>query len=183
MTVALLLIDVQNDYFPEGNMVVEGSIDASLCAQKLLTHFREYVMPVTHIQHLSTREGATFLLPGTYGAQFQANVTPLGSETVIEKNFPNSFRDTRLLDHLHTQGVTHLVIGGMMTHMCVDATVRAAFDFGFNCIVASDACATRALTFGETVVPAAHVHAAFLAALHAVYARVTTTERIIASLH
>jgi len=164
-------------------MVVEGSVDASLCAQTLLRCFRERVMPVVHVQHLSTRAGAAFLLPGTYGARFHAHVTPLGSETVIEKNYPNSFRNTRLLDHLRTQGIRDLVIGGMMTHMCVDATVRAAFDFGFHCTVASDACATRALAFGDKVVPADHVHAAFLAALHAVYATVVATEGIVSGLH
>ena len=182
MKVALLLIDIQNDYFPEGNMIVEGSVEASLCAQKLLKHFREQSLHVVHIQHVSVRPGATFFLPGTYGTRFHANVTPLESETVIEKNYPNSFRDTLLLDHLRTHGVTHLAIAGMMTHMCVDATVRAAFDYGFVCTVARDACATRALTFDDKVVPADNVHAAFLAALHGIYAQVTTVDQVISSL-
>lgn len=182
MKIALLLIDLQNDYFPKGNMVLEGSVEASLCAQKLLQYFRERSMPVVHIQHVSLQEGATFFLPGTDGVRIHAHVTPLATETVIEKNFPNSFRNTNLLDHLRALGVTHLVIAGMMTHMCVDATVRAAFDFGFDCTVASDACATRALTFGGTLVPADHVHMAFLAALGAVYAKVITTEELLSQL-
>jgi nicotinamidase-related amidase len=182
MTVALLLIDIQNDYFPEGRMVVEGSVEASVCAEKLLSYFRERTMPVVHVQHLSVRSGAAFLLPGTRGSQFHARVTPLDHEAVIEKNYPNSFRNTDLLEHLKTEGISHVAICGMMTHMCVDATVRAAFDYGFTCSVASDACATRALTFDDRVVPADHVHAAFLAALSGVYAKVATTERIIASL-
>jgi nicotinamidase-related amidase len=60
----------------------------------------------------------------------------------------------------------------MMTSMCVDATVRAAFDLGFQTAVAHDACATCDLSFGERAVPAADVHAAFLAALADGYARV-----------
>lgn len=182
MNLALLLIDFQNDYFPNGAMVLEGSEAASLCARKLLGHFRERAMPVVHIQHISVREGATFFIPGTRGVEIHSNVAPRGNEIVIEKNFPNSFRNTKLLEHLRGLGVTRLTIAGMMTHMCVDATVRAAFDLGFDCAVASDACATRSLTFDGTVVPADHVHAAFLAALQGVYAKVAGTEQLLSSL-
>src|SRR4030067_1085416 len=72
-------------------------------------------------------------------------------------------------------------IAGMMTHMCVDATARAASDFGFQVIVAEDACATRDLKYGDTTIPAEHVHKAFLAALKS-YSKVMKSEQIIAHL-
>jgi nicotinamidase-related amidase len=72
------------------------------------------------------------------------------------------------------------VIAGAMSHMCIDATTRAAFDHGFKCTVAADACATRALEFGGRTIPARDVHAAFMAALAMPYARISSTDDIVA---
>jgi nicotinamidase-related amidase len=176
MTTALLLIDIQNDYFLGGAMVVEGSLEASEQARRVLSIFRERNMPAVHVQHVSMRPGATFLLLETEGIEIHTNVRPLPQELVIQKYFPNSFRGTLLLEHLKGLEIDHLVIGGMMTHMCVDATTRAAFDHGFSCTVLHDACATRALSFAGELVPARQVHAAFLAALGAVYAKIVGVE-------
>jgi nicotinamidase-related amidase len=182
MTTALLIIDIQNDYFPGGTMEVEGSVEASLHAKQLLTVFRERKMPVFHMQHLSIRPGSTFFLPDTEGVLINANAAPLDGETVIQKNYPNSFRNTSLLEQLKKRDAQHVVIAGMMTHMCVDATTRAAFDYGLQCTVVSDACATRTLAFGDLMIPAGQVHAAFLAALKQVYAKVLTADELLTSL-
>jgi len=182
MTTALLLIDIQNDYFPGGKMEVEGSVGASLRAKQLLEAFRKRKLPVFHIQHISARPGATFFLPDTEGVNFHNNVAPLPTETVVRKNYPNSFRNTGLLEQLKKLDVQSVIIGGMMTHMCVDATTRAAFDYDIKCTVVSDACATRFLALEDMVVPADQVHAAFLAALKQVYARVVTAEELIKNL-
>lgn len=179
MKTALIIIDIQNDYFPGGKMELAGSIEAGIRAGEVLSLFRDRQMPLVHIRHLSTRPGATFFLPETHGVEIHENVKPLSGETVIQKNFPNGFRGTPLLEHLRSSGVENLVIVGMMTHMCVDATTRAAFDHGFPCTVLQDACATRSLLFGDVIVPALHVHAAFMAALGAVYAKVTGTAEFI----
>jgi len=175
MKPALIIIDIQNDYFPGGKMELEGSPEAGVKAAKLLEDFRAKGLPLVHIQHISNRPGASFFLPGTEGVDIHASVAPRAGETVIQKNFPNSFRDTPLLEHLRALDIDHLLIAGMMTHMCVDATTRAAFDLGFSCSLAHDACATRALAFGGQRVPAAQVHAAFLAALAGLYAKVQST--------
>ena len=180
MKPALIIIDIQNDYFPGGKMELEGSPEASLQAAKLLASFRAKGLPLVHIQHVSNRPGASFFLPGTEGVNIHANVAPAAGETVVQKHFPNSFRETKLLEHLHGLGADHLVIAGMMTHMCVDATTRAAFDLGFSCSLAHDACATRALAFGDERVPAAQVHAAFVAALAGLYAKVQRVAEIAA---
>jgi len=162
-------------------MELEGSLEASLRAQEILSFFRERGLPVVHIQHLAIRPGATFFLPDTEGVKIHKNVEPLPGEIVFQKNYPNSFRDTPLLDHLREKQVDQVVVCGMMTHMCVDATVRAAFDYGLEVTVIQDACATRALTFGDQTIPAAQVHGAFLAALGFIYAKVVSTGDFLAS--
>lgn len=182
MKPALILVDIQQDYFPNGRMEVAGAIEASMAARKLLEQFRENKLSIIHIQHISTRPGAAFFLPGTEGISIHENVAPLPHEIVIQKHFPNSFRDTQLNDYLTSKGIKELVICGMMSHMCIDATVRAAFDKGYACTVAHDACATRSLVFNGAVVPAEHVHGAYMAALGAVYAKVLAAEEVIEKL-
>jgi nicotinamidase-related amidase len=176
---ALILVDIQNDYFPGGRMVLEGIDTASVNASRLLGRFREMRMPVFHVRHIAVHPGATFFLPGTPGSEIHPSVAPMADETVIEKHFPNSFRETSLLGRLQKAGVASVAVCGAMSHMCIDATVRAACDLGFQCLVAHDACATRALTFGRETAPAAHVHAAFMAALSAAYAQVLPAEALI----
>jgi len=172
---ALILIDIQNDYFPDfpgAKMPLEGMALAAREAQALLEVFRARDWPRFHVRHDSVRPGATFFLPGTPGAQTHAVVAPLANEKVIVKNYPNSFRDTALLDELRAASSNEVVICGAMSNMCIDATTRAAADLGFKCTVVHDACAARALKFGARAVPADDVHASFMAALSGVYARV-----------
>jgi nicotinamidase-related amidase len=179
MKTALLIVDIQNDYFPGGKMELEGSMEASLRAKELLGLFRAEKLPFVFIQHISLQKGASFFLPDTEGVLIHENVRPLPGETVIRKHYPNSFRDTGLLDHLKKDQAGRLLVCGMMTSMCIDATVRAAFDYGFQCVVPHDACATRSLKFKDISIPAIHVHGAFLAALGSVYARVMSTSEVI----
>ena len=182
MKQALVLVDIQNDYFPGGKMELTGAVEASRATKKIVEHFRHRNLPVLHIQHLSIRPGAAFFLPDTEGINFHESVLPLFDETVIRKHFPNSFRETILREYLISGGITGLVICGMMSHMCVDATVRAAFDMGYSCIVAHDACATRDLLFNGAAIPSEYVHNAFMAALSTLYARTMSAGEIIASL-
>src|SRR5687767_15018108 len=175
---ALVVIDIQNDYFPGGAMELEGADAAGKNAADAVKRFREQKLPIFHVRHLSVRPGATFFLPGTKGAEIHASVQPAAGETVIEKNFPNSFRNTALEKHLKDSGVKNLVVAGMMTHMCVDASVRHAADLGYKVTLLGDACATRAQSYGGETVPAKQVHAAFLAALNGFYAKVVNTHEL-----
>jgi nicotinamidase-related amidase len=181
MDPCLMLIDIQNDYFPGGSMELVGIQEAAAHAKLLLKKFREIKSPVIHIQHISARPGATFFLPDTDGVNINAMVAPHPDETVVTKNYPNSFRGTSLLALLNEMAISDLVICGAMSHMCIDATTRAAFDFGFTCIVAEDACATRDLQFRNKTIKASEVHAAFMAALSVPYAKVISTREIIES--
>ena len=182
MNKALLLIDLQNDYFPGGAMELVGADAAVAQAAKLLDAFRRQSLPVVHIQHVSTRTGATFFLPDTRGVEIHSSVTPRAGESVLTKHYPNAFRETPLLDHLREHAITQLVIAGMMTQMCIDTSTRAAADLGFACTVAHDACATRALSFGGLTVAAADVQAAFMAALSGLFAKVLATAEIQSSI-
>ena len=181
MKTALLLIDIQNDYFPGGNGELENPRAAAAEAFKLLEFFRKQKRPTIHIQHVAVRPGAATFLPDTNGVKIHPIIAPRVDETVIIKHFPNSFRETGLLEHLQGLAIERLVICGMMTHMCVDATVRAAADLGYPVLLAADACATRALTHAGIEVPAKYVHAAFLAALES-YGQVMETEEILKEL-
>jgi nicotinamidase-related amidase len=175
----LLLIDIHNDYFPGGAYEVPGSLGAATQAAALLDAFRRGRGPVIHIQHVATRPGSTFFLPETPGAEFHERVRPLPGEPVVVKHFPNAFRETGLLDLLRRHGAGRLVIAGMMTHMCIDATTRAACDLGFDCTVAGDACAAPAQAHDDVQVGADQVHAAFLSALSGAYAKVVATSGLL----
>ena len=180
MNKALLLIDIQKEYFENGALELVNPIAASENAKKLLEHFRKENGTIVHVQHISV-EGVPFFVPGTKGVEIHENVKPLAREKVIIKQFPNSFRGTDLLEYLQSNEITHLVIAGMMTHMCIDAGTRVAVDFGFECTVIADACATMNLQINGHEVKATDVHNAFLAALEFFYAKITTTEAYLLS--
>ena len=176
MNTGLVIVDIQNDYFPGGRMELVGMPEAASNAAQLLAIFRERGWPTFHIQHLSVQEGATFFLPDTEGAGLHGSIAPQGDELVIQKHYPNSFRETTLLQELESQDVKKLIICGAMSHMCIDATTRAAFDHCFDCTVVQDACATRNLEFGGNSISASDVHGAFMAALGMAYAQVVSLD-------
>jgi nicotinamidase-related amidase len=179
MNKALILIDIQNDYFENGNMPLVGSTEASLNARKILDNFRKESNLVIHIRHIATRPNSTFFLPDTKGAEIHENVKPLGNEKIIIKHFPNSFKETELLNFLKENKITNLVICGMMTHMCVDSTVRAAKDYGFDIELIGDACATRDLELNGQIVKAHDIQNSFLAALNPFYSILKATQQFL----
>jgi nicotinamidase-related amidase len=179
MKTGLVIIDIQNDYFPGGKMELVEIEQAAANAAKLLSHFRSTRQPTFHIQHTWEDKSGPFFVAGTDGAKIHRSIAPGPNETVVVKHFPNSFRESHLLDEIKKAGVERLAICGAMSHMCIDATTRAAADLGFDCVVAHDACATRNVDFDGREVPAAEVHAAFMSALAFAYAKVVpTTEAI-----
>lgn len=176
MKKGLVIIDVQNDYFKGGNMELAGMENSSRNCQYLLNSFREKKAPIFHIQHIAIGEGSTFFLPNTKGSEIHESVKPKENEAVVVKHFPNSFRDTKLNDLLQRSEVKELIICGAMTHMCIDTTIRAAFDLGYTCNAIYDACATRDLEFEGRIVNASQVQTAFMASLKAAFAKVLTTK-------
>ncbi|MDQ0219911.1 cysteine hydrolase [Peribacillus cavernae] len=173
---ALILVDIQNDYFPNGRMELHEPDKAAANARKLLDFYRSKNMPTFHIQHIFNDPNAPFFAPGTEGIIINETVAPLEGETVIQKNYPNSFRETTLLNQLQEVGTEHVVVCGMMSHMCIDATARAAVDNGFQCTVIEDACTSPDLSFRGRNIPATDVHDAFMAALGSLYATIETAD-------
>ncbi len=165
---ALLIVDIQEFYFPGGRMQLENPELAGMNAGLLLDHFRENGMLVYHVRHNFEP-----------GGDIHPYVKPVEGETVISKDEVNAFAGTGLLEIMLQDSVEQLVICGMQTHMCMEAAVRAAHDYGFVCLVASDACASRALQFDEHIIPAKNVHYSTLSTLQGSYARVITTDAII----
>lgn len=181
MKFGLVMIDIQNDYFSGGKMELVGMERAAQKVELILQKFRQHRLPVFHIRHVSLRPGATFFLPGTKGVEIRQSVSPLNEENVIEKNYPNSFRGTALYEQLKAAGIERLIICGAMSHMCIDATTRAAFDLGFSCTVIEDGCATRDLPFKGETIKADKVHAAFMSALSVPYAKVLSADEFMAT--
>lgn len=177
---ALVLIDIQNDYFPGGRMELDGPEKAAEGAAQVLGAFRRQGLPVFHIRHESVFPGGGFMLPGTSGADIHPLVAPAEGEAVITKHYPSAFRETGLAETLKEQGIVHLVFAGMMTHMCIDTSVRAAFDLGFRCTMLKDATATRELSLDGETVPAVHVQNAFIAALSQFFATVVDIRTFLA---
>lgn len=171
MKKALIIVDVQNDYFPAGKMELALMNKAAKNTKIVLDAFRKKKLPVIHIQHISIQPDATFFIPETEGVKINEKVAPVAGEIIIQKNYPSSFRETTLESELKTLGVEDLVICGAMSHMCIDTTVRAAFDLGFKCTLVVDGCATRDLEFDGIKVEAAAVQASFMSAITAVFAQ------------
>jgi nicotinamidase-related amidase len=178
---ALVLIDVQNDYFPGGKWPLSGIESAADNAAKLLAAARAVGDFVVHVRHEFPTADAPFFTPGSEGSKIHPKVRSQGDEPVVLKHRVNAFRETDLKAILDGHGVEEVVICGAMSHMCVDAGTRAASDLGYKCVVVHDACATRDQEFEGTVVPASEVHAAFMAALQFGYAQLVSTEEYLAA--
>jgi nicotinamidase-related amidase len=148
---ALILIDIQNDYFPGGKFSLKGMNKAAKKARAILDAFRKSGDLLVHIRHINIRSGATFFLPDTDGSNIHDLVAPRSGETVLIKHYPNSFRETGLDELLKRQGINELHIAGAMTNVCVDTTTRAAFDLGYTIKLHQNACAARPL-FGTGLV-------------------------------
>lgn len=171
---AIVVIDLQNEYWPSGNLPLENIEGAAANAARVIAHGRAAGDLIVNVRHEML--DAPFFVPGSLGAEIHTVVAPIEGEPVITKTFPNSFRDTGLKALLDEKGIEALVVVGAMSHMCVDATVRAANDFGFETVTVHDACATRDLEFNGATVPAAHVHAAIMAAFEFAYGEVISTD-------
>lgn len=178
---ALIVVDIQNDYFPQGKWPLTGVDAAADNAARLIAAFREAGDPVIHIRHEFTSADAPFFTPGSEGARLHPKVLNRADEPVVLKHFVNAFRETELQSILDEQDIKELVVVGSMSHMCIDGVVRAAADLGYTVTVIHDACATRDLEFNGLTVPAAQVHAAFMSSLAFAYANVVCAQEFLSN--
>lgn len=177
---AIVVVDLQNEYLPSGKLPLVGVQDAVSNAARLIEAARLRGDVLVHVRHESPAADAPVFAAGSESVKTIAAVAPEDGETVVVKRYPNSFRETGLKVLLDERGVDEVVVCGAMSHMCIDATTRAAADFGYSVTVVHDACATRDLEFGGRTVQAADVHAAYMAALGWAYAQVVSTEELLA---
>jgi nicotinamidase-related amidase len=165
---ALLLIDIQEFYFPGGSLQLENPEAAGMNAGLVLEHFRQSGLPVYHVKHEVKQ-----------GGNIHDYVKPLPGEWVISKQQVNPFLGTGLLEVIRADSIEQLVICGMQTHMCVEAAVRAAHDFGLACILVEDACTTRALQYEEHIISAKNVHYSTISSLQDTYATILSTQELL----
>ena len=178
---ALIVVDIQNDYFPQGKWPLAGVDAAADNAARLIAAFREAGKPVIHIRHEFGTADAAFFAPGSEGAKLHPKVLNRADEPVVLKHFVNAFRETELQSILDEKDIKELVVVGSMSHMCIDGVARAAADLGYTVTVIHDACATRDLEFNGLTVPAAQVHAAFMSSLAFAYASVVSADEFLAA--
>ncbi len=177
----LIVVDLQNEYLPTGKLPLTGIEAAAANAARTIADARAKGMPVFHIRHEFAHNEAPVFVPGSDGVEIQPVVAPADGEPVIVKNYVNSFRDTPLKQQLDAQGIEEVVVVGAMSHMCVDAVVRAAADMGYAVTVLHDACATLDLEFNGVKTSAAQVHAAMMAAFAFGYATVKSVDEYLAA--
>ena len=176
MKQALIIVDVQQEYFPGGKLELYEPEKALEQIQKVLRLFREKEWPVFFIRHISISGKASIFISGTMGVELHPELNPDGKEIVLDKHFPNSFLETGLCDHLAALKIERLVVCGMMTHMCIDTTVRAAQNDHFPVTLLEDACTGPALEWDGTILPYPTVHAVMMASLSGTFATVEKTE-------
>lgn len=175
---ALVVIDVQNDYFEGGACELDHPRETAEVIGRLIRQFRKKNQPVVYIQHVADKSSGA-MAEGSFGVQIHDAVAPIEGEPVLIKHVPNSFHETGLRELLQEKGIKELVICGMMSHMCVDTTTRAGFDLGFSITVAQDACTTMPLTWNGVTVPASIVHQVSMAALADGFAKVESSEQVL----
>lgn len=177
---ALLVIDVQNEYFtgklpvtyPPGSL--ENILRAMDCARK-------NGIPVVVIQQTSPQKDTLIFRKGTEEWNLHPKIASQAYDHLIEKNFPGSFTGTDLESWLRERKVDTVVITGYMTQMCCDATARQAAHMGLLVEFLSDATGTLCLSNKADSAKAEELHRAILTQVMT-YGKVMTTDQWIGSL-
>ena len=157
---ALLVIDVQNDYFSDKIRVThpQGSMENILTA---MDGAAQAGVPAIVVQH-SNPPGAPAFAKGSAGWQLHPEIAKRKYDLLVEKTLPGSFTGTTLENWLRERGIDTLVIAGYMTQMCCDTTSRQAVHLGFNVEFLSDATGTLAFSNAAGSVTAEELHRAIL---------------------
>jgi nicotinamidase-related amidase len=135
---ALLVIDVQTGLFDEGAYKAD---DLVVNVNSLTARARQAHVPVIYIQHKADDPGDS-LHPTNPGHAIDPSVAPKPGELVVQKTTPDSFHDTPLRQELEARGIQKLIVTGMQTDYCVNATTRSAVKLGYDVTLVSDAHTT-----------------------------------------
>ncbi|GAA5800286.1 Isochorismatase-like protein [Helicostylum pulchrum] len=162
---ALIVVDVQNDYFPDGKLPTWNPVETAEACAKLIQKFRQEGKEVVFVKHVmkdSQAKSYNFLIKGTDGAEIHDSVKPLPTEKIVTKHEVSGFVGTDLKEYLTSKGVKKLVVVGMMIHNCVNATVYSGVAEGFPCIVVEEAVNTMDQPYDGELVKAQDIKKAFL---------------------
>lgn len=165
----LLIVDAQvNQFAPP--LKVHDAEGILVRLQSLVARARASRVPIAFVQNDGSEIDPDF--PGTPGWELHPQLRPAGEEKVYRKTTTDSFHETGLLEDLRAAGVTSLVIAGMQSDHCIDATTRRAVREGFRVTLVSDAHST----FSFTEEPAAAIISRQNQALGAIATLATATE-------
>lgn len=158
---ALLVIDVQNEYFTGVLPVTypEGSLGNIL---KAMDTALGSGVPVVVIRHTSTQPGAKAFVRNTPGWELHEEVRRRVHDLLVEKKFPGSLTGTGLEEWLRKEEVDTVAVCGYMTQMCCDTTARQAFHAGFSVEFLSDATGTLSIKNDAGSVKDEELHRAIL---------------------
>lgn len=175
MTKALLVIDVQYEYF-SGKLPVSYPENSFANILAVMDAATENKIEVIVIQHTSRGENAPTFRKGSPEWELHSEVANRPYDKLIEKNFPGSFTNTELQTYLQEKNIDTLVISGYMTQMCCDTTSRQAFHAGYKVEFLADATGTLAIANGAGSVSAEELHRSILVTQQMVFSQVLTTD-------
>lgn len=178
--IALILIDIQNIYFTEGEYKLYKPEIATRQAKTILDEFRKRGLPIIHVKHEFGSDN--YKQDHDYLNNIHEMVAPFVNEKIITKQFPSAFLQTDLLAYLESIGITDIVIVGMMSHMCVNTTARACQNYGYQVTVIEDACTTKALAWKGQEIDAITNHHVHMAGINGVFANVVCVEEYLTQL-
>ena len=145
MTKALLVIDLQNDYFPGGKFPLWNTDAVLKNIERAIETANAHGIPVIHIQHIANSKMgiAPFFNEGTPGAEIHPRILAAAPKApIVVKEFADSFEKTTLEATLTKLGVTELLICGMMTQNCVTHTAISKAAEKYSVSVLVDCCTT-----------------------------------------
>jgi nicotinamidase-related amidase len=174
MNTALLVIDVQNEYFT-GSMPVTYPKDSLKNILRAMDHAHAIGIPVAVIRHTNLAGTAGTFKKGTMNWELHDEVKQRPADILVEKNLPGSFTRTTLDAWLKSKGISRVTIAGYMTQMCCDTTARQAFHRGYGVDFLSDATGTLSVTNSAGTITAGDLHKAILITQQMLFSRVLPT--------
>ena len=178
---ALLVIDVQNEYFT-GKLPITYPQDSFSNILKVMDKANEKNIPIIVIQHTLAKEGAVAFIKDTKEWELHDEIKKREYSHYIQKTFPSSFTQTDLEEYLVKNDIDTLCISGYMTHQCCDITSKYAMHLGFNVEFLSDATGTIGLENDLGKVSAKDLHNTILIIQASRFSKVLSTKEWIESL-
>lgn len=172
---ALLVIDVQNEYFTGGLPITHPENSLEKIVTVMDTAYQNEI-PIVTVQHSSPQADAKTFRRGSHGWQLQPQIAKRPYDLLLEKQMPSSFAGTNLEQWLRDRGVDKVVICGYMTQMCCDSTSRDACHRGFGVEFLSDATGTLDITNAAGAISAEELHRAILVTQAMRFGKVLSTK-------